>query len=504
MPDHFKALDKHVAGSITTTGADARLALKKPIQVGFGGERVEGNEYELGTMMQSRPDDGALLYCCLEPIELAHDPFRKGDRSQHTMYASRGYKSSNKSVISAKRPFGCEGGVGRATPRFINKLRSEAHLEMRLSIGARSGAGAFVRRKYVSGWYNKEGLKTKKSSEDTYILVKTDVADSGASNKTNTLSKDGEISYEQIIGASSILHSSALAPMIMRDWSLCSLKIKTLLPALSKVERADGAVALKVLFAKLSALFRPLQLGQLRLIGEDLETIPSHVSNASEQLDQQNRQKHYVDLSEHLLSLLTSPGLYVPESNGITKAKGNGTHWKSQVLITTVLYFLLRNDRPPSAAVADFFIRSMVSDIMDLRRVSSRAVFSCLALSGDSALMTGSSVIGSKEYVRKLIHTPALNHYDGSDGGRRRIHLAAIGGLGVTFLSRTNDDTLNLARVRYYEIFARIFVKDFHDAGQPSLTELVETIKLKRERIIEAVKDEDVRVAAGEVLAGLF
>ncbi|KAI0567549.1 hypothetical protein FGB62_2g414 [Gracilaria domingensis] len=84
MPDHFKALDKKVAGSITIAGADAHLALKKPIQVGFGGERVEGNGYELGTsmwkrlyslislimkkVMQSRPDDGALLYCSLEPI----------------------------------------------------------------------------------------------------------------------------------------------------------------------------------------------------------------------------------------------------------------------------------------------------------------------------------------------------------------------------------------------------------------------------------------------------
>ncbi|KAI0567546.1 hypothetical protein FGB62_2g412 [Gracilaria domingensis] len=121
--------------------------------------------------------------------------------------------------------------------------------------------------------------------------------------------------------------------------------------------------------------------------------------------------------------------------------------------------------------------------------------------------MTGSSVIGSKEYVRKLIHILALDHYDGSDGGRRRLHLAAMGGLGrqwPTSWHPTSKDTLNLARVRYYEVFARIFVKGFHDAGQPSLTELVETIKLKRKRIIEGVKDEDVRVAAGEVLAGLF
>ncbi|KAI0566487.1 hypothetical protein FGB62_8g124 [Gracilaria domingensis] len=489
------------------------------------------------------------------------------------MYASRSYKSSYKSVISAKRPFGCEGRVGRAMSRFIIKLRIEAHHEMRLSIGARGGAGAFgtvetmvsllsemalndfprfrseasgvltralrivrphIRKREVLsvidrlrsaafGSYNKESLKTKKSSEDTDTLIKTedDMGDSGASNKTNPLWKDGEISYEQIIGSSSILRSSALAPMIMRDWSLFSLMIKTILFALSKAERADGA---------------------------DLETIPRHVLNASEQLDQQNRQKHYVDLSEHLLSLLTSLGLDVPELNGVTKTKGNGTHWKTEILITTVLYFLLRDDRPPSAAVADFFTRSIVSDIMALRHVSSRAVFLMLALSekmakrdgkndrrsslglidwsssGDSALMTVSSLIGSKEYVRKLIHTLALHHDDASDGGLRRIDLAVMGGLGLTFLSRTNDgeccwivyggrqwptswhprskDTLNLVSVRYYEAFARIWGKSCYEAAHPTLTELVETIKLKRECIIEGVKDEDVKVVAGEVLAG--
>ncbi|KAI0565341.1 hypothetical protein FGB62_19g299 [Gracilaria domingensis] len=211
------------------------------------------------------------------------------------MYASRSYKSSYKSVISVKRPFGCEGVVGRTMSRFIIKLRIEAHHEMRLSIRARGGAGALrtvetmvsplsemalndfprfrseasgvltralrivrphIRKREVlsvidrlrsaaSGSYNKESLKTKKSSEDTDTLIKTedDMGDSGASNKTNPLWKDGEISYEQIIGSSSILRSSALAPMIMRDWSLFSLMIKTILFALSKAERADGAGA---------------------------------------------------------------------------------------------------------------------------------------------------------------------------------------------------------------------------------------------------------------------
>ncbi|KAI0565340.1 hypothetical protein FGB62_19g298 [Gracilaria domingensis] len=190
----------------------------------------------------------------------------------------------------------------------------------------------------------------------------------------------------------------------------------------------------------------------------------------------------------------------------------------------------------------------MVSDIMALRQVSSRAVFLMLALSekmakrdgkndrrsslglidwsssGDSALMTFSSVIGSKEYVRKLIHTLALHHDDASDGGLRPIDLAVMGGLGLTFLSRTNDgercwivyggrqwptswhprskDTLNLVSVRYYEAFARIWGKSCYDAAHPTLTELVETIKLKRECIIEGVKDKDVKVVAGEVLAG--
>ncbi|CAN8070175.1 unnamed protein product [Agarophyton chilense] len=623
MPDHFMALDKHVSGSTPMTVRDARLTLKRPIRVGFGGERHRSGGHEFATKMwtrlytlisqiiekvvKTRPDDGALLYRCLEPIELAHEPFRKGDRSRQTMYASRSYKSAYKSVIAAKRPFGSEGGIGRAMPRFIVKLRIEAHHEMRLSIGARGGAGALdtverivsqlsemslndfprvraeargvltrvlrivrphIRKREIlytidrlrdaaSGKAKEESCRAQKRLEDTDIVMKTDddVEQPRHSDKSKTTIKKSEVSYEKIIGATSILRSSAIAPMIMRDWSLFSLMIRTILFAMSKAERADGAGALTSLFAKLSALVRPLRLGPLRLLCEDFRHIPNHALTPTEDFDQRDRQKHYVELSDHLLGLLSSPdssagGISSHSKPGkSTTADGNGTHWKSQILITTVLYFLLRDDRPPSAAVADFLVRSMVSDIVALRQVSSRAVFLMLALgermekrdskrsgrtslgdkecyfAGNSALMTVSSVLSSKEYVRKLIHTLALDHDDGSDGGLRRMHLAAMGGIGLTFLSRTNDgelcwivyggrqwpnswhprskDTLNLVRVRYYEAFARIFGQNFYEAAKPTLSELVETIKLKHERIIEGVKDEDVKVVAGEVLAGL-
>lgn len=631
MPDRFRKLDKYCSSDETMTKADALLVLKRPVRAGLGGERSESNGHEFATAMwtrvytlisrimdkvkRSRPDDGALLYRCLEPLELAHEPFRKGDRSRQTMYASRSYKSYYRSVTSAKRPFGSEGGVGRAMPRFIIKLRIEAHHDMRLSLGARGGAGALstveglvsqlsemalndfprvrseargvltralrivrphVRKRKIhyildslrraaSGSKQGNGSVSKNGSKDTDVVMgtKNDVLESSTGDQGDALdknaasSKKGDVSYEQIIGTASVLRSAAISPIIMRDWSLFTLMMKTILFAMSKAERIDGANALIVLFAKLSALVRPLRLDALRLVGEDFQSIPDHPCNEAEEKDLLERQKHAEDLSEHLINLLhqtnskptqPSPG---STSNGeVQPLKPKNAHWKSQLQVAAVMYFLLRDDRHPLPAVADFFVRSMVSDIVGLRQLSFRAVALMLALgermtansnkdiqqktisgvnvgtTGNSAVATVSSLFSSKEYVRKLIQTLALDFDDGSDGGtRRRFNLMALGGLSFTFMARTNDgeqcwmlyggrqwptswyprskDSLNLVRVRYYEAFARVFGKSFYEAAIPTLTDLVETIRIKQERIIDGVKDEDVKVVVGELLAGL-
>lgn len=631
MPDRFRKLDSYCSNDEAMTKADALLVLKRPVRAGLGGERSLGNGQEFATTMwirvytlvsrimekvkQSRPDDGALLYRCLEPIELAHEPFKKGDRSRQTMYASRSYKSYYRSVTSAKRPFGSEGGVGRAMPRFIIKLRIEAHHEMRLSLGARGGAGALstveglvsqlsdmalndfprvrseargvltralrvVRphirkreihhildslRRAASGLKQGNGSASNNDSKDTDLVLDTkkDVSESSTEDQGNApdrstgSSKKGDVSYEQVIGAASVLRSAAICPIIMRDWSLFTLIMKTILFAMSKAERADGAHALIVLFAKLAALVRPLRLDALRLIGEDFQTTPDHPCSEAEGRDLKARQKHVEDLSDHLINLLhqtdskstqLSPG---STSNGeVQPLKSRNAHWKSQLQVAAVMYFLLRDDRHPSPAVADFFVRSMVSDIVGLRQLSFRAVALMLALGekmteksnkgverktssvvdsgrpGTSAATTVASLFCSKEFVRKLVHTLALDFDDGSDGGiRRRYNLMALGGLSFVFMARTNDgeqcwmvyggrqwptswyprskDSLNLVRVRYYEAFARVFGKSFYDAAIPALTDLVETVRIKQERIIDGVKDEDVKVVVGELLAGL-
>lgn len=143
---------------------DARAVLRAPIVAGVGGEqsRYAGAASHAGidvarrlwvrayglvllviaAVMRSRPDDGALLYRCMEPIELANEPFRRGaGPARHSTLAARGYKSAYAPVMSALRPFEAEGGVGRLMPRFIAKMRIDALHEYRVSLSGRAGGG---------------------------------------------------------------------------------------------------------------------------------------------------------------------------------------------------------------------------------------------------------------------------------------------------------------------------------------------------------------------------
>lgn len=143
---------------------DARAVLRAPIVAGVGGEqsistgaaaiagidvarRLWVRAYGLvllviAAVVRSRPDDGALLYRCMEPVELANEPFRRGaGPARHSTLAARGYKSAYHPVMSALRPFGAEGGVGRLMPRFIAKMRIDALHEYRVSLSGRAGGG---------------------------------------------------------------------------------------------------------------------------------------------------------------------------------------------------------------------------------------------------------------------------------------------------------------------------------------------------------------------------
>lgn len=143
---------------------DARVVLRAPIVAGVGGEQSPSTSVAtiagidvarrlwvrayglvllvIAAVMRSRPDDGALLYRCMEPIELANEPFRRGaGPARHSTLAAQGYKSAYVPVMSSLRPFGAEGGVGRLMPRFIVKMRIDALHEYRVSLSGRAGGG---------------------------------------------------------------------------------------------------------------------------------------------------------------------------------------------------------------------------------------------------------------------------------------------------------------------------------------------------------------------------
>lgn len=143
---------------------DARAVLRAPIVAGVGGEQspavgaaaIAGRDVArrlwvrayglvllvVAAVVRSRPDDGALLYRCMEPVELANEPFRRGaGPARHSTLAARGYKSAYNPVMAVLRPFGAEGGVGRLMPRFIAKMRLDALHEYRVSLSGRAGGG---------------------------------------------------------------------------------------------------------------------------------------------------------------------------------------------------------------------------------------------------------------------------------------------------------------------------------------------------------------------------
>jgi len=159
------------AAGAAISAEDAREVLIAPIAAGLGGEqspaaaaaarstasaaiagadvarRLWVRAYSLvlliiSAVVRARPDDGALLYRSLEPIELAHEPFRRGPGpARHSTLAARGYKSAYGPVMAALRPFGATGGVGRLMPRFIAKMRMDALHEHRVSLSGRAGGG---------------------------------------------------------------------------------------------------------------------------------------------------------------------------------------------------------------------------------------------------------------------------------------------------------------------------------------------------------------------------
>lgn len=628
LPTRFQDLDKYTNENLEMSKADAKLVLKRPVAAGLGGERgptaaelatkLWTRVYSLSSdiisaVVKTRPDDGALLYRCIEPIELAHEPFRRSSPTRQPLHTSRGYKSVYRPIISSKRPLDYEGGVGRLMPRFIVKLRIEAHHEMRLSIAAHSGMCAdtlnnkmiaqltelsindfprvrgeargvlaralrFTRpsvrlreiRKVIdvlkkAASVNSDGVglndtePAQQKGSDSASKAVQDNSNSSANIKEDEGGQQkptGDVKYEKIIGTSALLRSSAVAPIIMRDWQLFSSIIRALLDAMLVAERPDAAGAVTALFGKLSSLVRPLGLEPIRIVGDDLRTVKVGDISAAEQKEKERRTKIYNDLNSYLLRMLTrtSKSLEEPENvptngHGEPSSKAKEAHWRLQSLVATVLYVILREDQPPASDVAGLFINGMASDVVTLRQISAKAVMFILAVHGrragdqrdagsdfddspDSWLKAGNQAvaeIGRKlchpSFARQIVHTLALDHDDDSEGGRRPLGYGMAGGFVSMNLARSVDgdacwmltggkpwptswiprsrDDLSIVRIRLYESFLRVFGKEAFNAFAPALSELIEKLEMKQEKIISGVKDEDVRVLSAELLAGM-
>lgn len=638
LPERFRDLDKYVDDDVKLSKPDAKLILKRPVKAGLGGER-EDNGVEFASKMwdriysisfkimsiviKKRPDDGALLYRCLEPLELAHEPFRRGSMTRNTTDAASSFKSAHRSIVASKRPFGAEGGVGRAMPRFIMKLRVDAHHEMRLTVAGRAGLCAtklsddlvskltefslndFPRvRGEARGVLTRalrvikpeirlreitriiEVLRTSSSKAKSQQQVpEQEMKDSAGdlvmtdtnSKKNHDQSTDGtlkelpaakkskdDVLYEKMIGSCSVLRSSAAAPIILRNTRLFSQVMRAFIEAMPKAERPDAAASIANLFHKLSSQIRPLSIDPIRILNGDLETVPDVPYTASEEKQRKVRLEAYNELNNYLLSMVKSGEAKIENSkddgemvqvNGkeaTPPAKKAEAHWRVQSLVAIILLILIREDIPPACEVAEFFTRGIVSDVVALRHICSRAVSLILALHGRKAgIQIGSNtdkngcnglsnsspaewekagavtiakignILCDKEFMKKVVHTLALDHDEDDEGSYHRggdlfamlsYTRVADGescwtGMGgrpwPTSWTPRSRDSLHIVRIRFYEGLVRVYGTSLLDALLPCAKELVSKLESKQERLISGVKDEDVRVLTAEILAAI-
>lgn len=617
LPDHFHALDKFKNDSEEMSKREAKLILKRPVPAGLGGERdaVSGRKFAVDiwtriyglaltiikAVMKYRPDDGALLYRCLEPLELANEPFRHGSQSRQVLYAAGFYKHGYLSVMSTKRPFGAVGGPGRAMPRFIFKLRIEAQHEFRLSAAARGGLcapktceeilhhltglslndfprvraearGVMVRTLKVvkphvrrveigriidvlrnAGNEDDAGSKTTSSNKNIAKDENPKVSEEASpSSKQRKFSKDDGI-YEKIIGASSILRSTAAAPLIVRDALLMSQIIHALISAALKAERPDTVSAVFGLFGKIAYHFRPLGIDPIRLLGSDFKSAPQTGHSPTESAGQSLRLKSFNDLNNFLLNVVEVEAKHGgPKlSNGVSSESDRSfnpkeAHWIVQTLIATILFMLIRADRPPSARVARFFIQGVISDVVTFRGICFRALALILSLhgrrphvahntqdsfddspaswgaAGNAALSTIGDVVCTPEFAANLIKTMALDYdEDSGDGFHRGGHgmskalnyssvsdgescwQQTAGHPWPTSWTPRSRDSLNVVRVRMYESLVRVYGKAMVDVLIPRALDMITKLEKKQDTIISGVNDDDVRVISAELLAGI-
>ncbi len=235
---------------------------------------------------------------------------------------------------------------------------------------------------------------------------------------------------------------------------------------------------------------------------------------------------------------------------GIENGWQKQAHWRLQSLVACTLYINLRMDRPPSFEVASFFGKGLISDVVSLRQISCKAILLILALHAKKPEArfepyTGSALsdrpwtsapndatraldelIGSKDYIRKMIHTLALDHED-MDGNGTQTQQSKVPGGFQSMMSKVSHcdaysswmifggavwpksqvprsrDNISLARVRLYEYMLQAFGDKAFAAFVGPTQDLVDKVANEGKGIISGVKDEEVRVIVGEVVAGI-
>lgn len=381
-PARFLLLDRYTENKTDwnlegMNKSDALLALRRPVYAGLGGEREDETSSMTATelwskvysfvsdiisnVISARPDDGALLYRCLEPIELAHEPFRRSNQGRLAAHACRGYKAAYRPVIATKRPHDAAGGVGRAMPRFIFKLRIEAQQEVRLYHAARGGMddddlfekimtqtadlsiNAFPRVRgeargvLTRAWRVARPMSRRREIERVIDVldaaatatelahkrkaaeqIDRSMADSAAVFGESSIaeapdgvtSKEVDAEYETLIGAASVLRSAAAAPIIMRDWDLFDRVTRVLLKAIVAAERPDAGAAVGGLFAKLSGLVRPLSIRPFTLVGNSLEPCNrKELDVLSDDSTSPAKLAKFNELNQHLIGMLAGPAI---------------------------------------------------------------------------------------------------------------------------------------------------------------------------------------------------
>lgn len=451
-PNIFDGLEIFKKGNDKMTKSQAMRSLKWPVGAGLGGEmdaasakqaqKLWGQVYEvilnvLSTGLDQRPDDGALLYRCLEPIEMANEPLKNVVSSRRNETAAHHYKGMYRSVLALKRPYGAIGSAGRAMPHFIFRLRLAAMHDLRLTYAARPGAnnttlfnsilskvaeyslnlfprvrfearGTLIRSIRVAHTSAKMSLVKKfirilgETAEDADAAQKSEqLTTSLASAESAATPVDGngiakmdvdadaggakpssrDIPYEKMIGCSYVLRSPSLAPLIMRSVELYDMMMRILVKVVLSADRPDAALHVATLMSRLLCTCRPLTLDPVNFIDADLLTLPKVDETSMNSSYWEDRRNTLDELNNHLLGLVRKTPVSCGEATDVQSSQEDA-HWKLQSLVASLLFVNLRKDKPPSFEVSTFFGKGVISDVVSMRQMSQKALMFILALHG--------------------------------------------------------------------------------------------------------------------------